>query len=112
MRISERIRELSARLRNLLTSRAAFDRDLDEEMRLHRDLRSRELEQAGAEQQEAFYAAQRRFGNTLRLMEQIHEAWGWHWLDGLFHDVRYGFRRLRKIPGFAAAAVVTLALAL
>jgi putative ABC transport system permease protein len=32
------------------------------------------------------------------------------WLDHLFQDIRYGGRQLRRFPGFALAAIVTLAL--
>jgi hypothetical protein len=45
-------------------------------MRLHRDLRARELRDEGAGGELASSAAQRRFGNSLRLREEIHEAWG------------------------------------
>ena len=36
--------------------------------------------------------------------------WGWSWLEGTLKDVRYGFRMLTKNPGFAAVAVLSLAL--
>lgn len=52
-----------------------------------------------------------RFGNALRLREESVDAWGWRWLEQLVQDVRFGVRTLLRNPGFAAAAVLTLALA-
>src|SRR5580692_9476749 len=42
--------------------------------------------------------------------EQTHEVWSWIWLESLARDVCYGFRRLRRSPGFASIVVLTLAL--
>jgi predicted permease len=50
------------------------------------------------------------FGNTLRLREDARDAWGWRWLDDLVHDTRFAWRTLRRSPGFAVTAIVTLAL--
>jgi predicted permease len=40
------------------------------------------------------------------------EMWSWRFLDALARDVRYGLRAFCRNPGFAAVAVLTLALAL
>jgi putative ABC transport system permease protein len=94
----------------MLLRRRQFDADLDEEMRLHRELREEEQIERGLSPEEAHYAAQRRFGNPLALREESRDMWGWNWLETFLQDVRYGLRQVRRNPGFAAVAVLTLAL--
>ena len=54
--------ELWRRL-GMLLRREDAARELDEEMRLHREMKERELMAGGVEKDEARYAARRAFGN-------------------------------------------------
>ena len=101
--------EIARRLLMLFRGRQ-FDADLQDEMRLHRELREQEQIERGLSAKEARYAAQRRFGNDLVLREESRDMWGWNGLETLLHDVRYGLRQLRRNPGFTAAGVITLAM--
>jgi predicted permease len=101
--------ELGRRLLMLLR-RSRFDRDLEEEMRLHREMREREQIEAGVAPEEARYAAHRRFGNEIVLREESREMWGWGWLESLFQDLRYGLRQLGRSPGFTVVVALSLAL--
>jgi putative ABC transport system permease protein len=103
------LRELARRL-SMLIHRRQFDADLEEEMRLHLELRQEELLQSGMITDDARAAARRRFGNATYLKEESHFAWGWESLENVAQDVRYGARMLRKSPGFSAVVVLTIAL--
>jgi len=101
--------ELWRRIMNILW-RARFERELNEEMQLHKELRERERRETGANRDDARYTTQQRFGNDLKLREESGDMSGWHWLENFVRDVRFGVRALRKNLGFAVVATLTLAL--
>jgi predicted permease len=101
--------ELRRRLR-MLFHRGQFQQDLDEEMRLHVELRREQQMAAGLGADAARSAALRRFGNTTRIREESQRAWGWERLETLAQDAGYGLRAMLRTPGVTAIALLSLAL--
>ncbi len=100
-------------LRRLLFffQRNQFDRDLEDELRFHEEMKAHALADAdGMSGDEARAAARRRIGNPLRLREQSREPWTFPTLDTFAQDVRHALRLMRRDPAFAFTALATLAL--
>jgi predicted permease len=86
--------------------------DLSEEIRLHIEERAEQLMREGMSPAEAQRKARLAFGNRTLLEERSREVWQWPTLESIWADLRFAVRQLRRSPGFAIAAVLTLALAI
>jgi putative ABC transport system permease protein len=93
-----------------LFQRRKLDEEMDEEMRVHLELRTLANIEKGMAPEEARYAALRRFGWVEIMRRTCREQRGIPWLEDLPQDLRFGLRLLLKNPGVAAIAVASLAL--
>lgn len=87
-----------------------LDSDLEDELRFHIEQRVDENIAAGMSAAEARRDAQLRFGNSTLLKEAARENEIMVWLETAIKDARYALRGLRRSPGFAATAILSLGL--
>ena len=99
------------RLRNTLRSER-LSSELDCEMEFHLAERVDELVAGGMNEEEARRQARLHFGNPTVQRERTRDRDILPWLESLLADLRYAFRSLRASPGFAAVAILSLALAI
>jgi len=98
------------RLRTRSWPRRNREEEFKREFEAHLELETQEQQGSGVTPQEAHYAARRAFGNITLVQEDVRGVWNAIWLERFTRDVKYAARSLRKSPGFAAVAVLTLAL--
>jgi predicted permease len=96
--------------RQLWTRTDEFERELEAEMASHMAEHAAALIASGVEPSEARRRARVDFGSPAIAKEECREATAFSALIAGARDLRYGFRLLRRAPGFAAVAIITLAL--
>jgi predicted permease len=84
--------------------------DLAEEIQQHLSEKIEALIAEGMSRNEAEHAAKRAFGNLTRIEESGREAWVWPKTENILADFKFAVRKLIRSPGFAATAILTLAL--
>jgi predicted permease len=90
--------------------RKQFEADMTAELRFHIESYVADLVRCGVSPEEAERRARVEFGSVEASKDECRQAWGLQRLDELRADVRLTFRTIRQSPGFAAIAVVSLAL--
>jgi putative ABC transport system permease protein len=108
--ISADVREWIIRLWGTLTG-SRRDKELAEELRLHLDLAAAdEAKRSALPLRAAQRTAALRLGGMTQSLEAVRDQRGLPGIESLWRDVRYAIRTLRRSPGFAAVAILTLAL--
>jgi predicted permease len=93
-----------------LVRRRRLERELDEELRVHLAIDREDRIDRGETPQLAEQDARRALGNELMIKEVTREMWGWTSFERIWRDLVYALRQLKRSPGFASVAILSLAL--
>ena len=84
--------------------------ELNDEIRAHLDMATRDRIARGESPEDAARAARREFGDVTAVREVTGDMWSGQSIDRLVQDVRWAVRSVARAPGFAVVAILTLAL--
>ena len=101
--------DLRFRLRALFRPSAA-ERDLDDELRFHREAYMERLQTQGYPPEEARRITLLELGGLSQVKDRTKDVWGLALVQGLAGDMRFSFRMLLRHRMFAAACILTLAI--
>jgi predicted permease len=87
-----------------------MESDLKRELAHHLHELTAEFERRGHSHEEAMWMAKREFGGSEQVKERCRDERRWAWMSGIGQDVAFALRQMRRSPGFAVTAVLTLAL--
>lgn len=102
MRLFRRIQYLFGRKRR--------QREIAEEIELHRALAEEEHRCNGLTSDDARHAVARRMGNATFALESAHSIWYPQWLEGLTQDLKHAARGLRRSPMLLVMVCLSLGL--
>src|SRR5262245_18667684 len=94
----------------LARRRGRLDDDIEKEIGFHLQMEIDERVRRGMTRDEARRTALRDFGGVGRMHEEVRDVRGANFWADLKQDAQYGLRLLTRSPGYALAAILTLAL--
>ncbi len=103
------ISDLLFRLRAIFRRRSV-EKELDDELRFHFEHEVEKLMRSGLSREEASRRARLALGGLDQVKEECRDARGVSVLEAAMQDLRYGMRGLRRNPGLAILATLTLSL--